>query len=92
MANVKYTISFITRDKALLNFVEQKRKQGNFSAYVRELIKKDMDNQSNTELDDIYQYVRDRLLKEGFAATNGNNSNTNIQINETDKEVILELF
>lgn len=89
MANIKYTISFSDKNEELVSFVNSKRKQGNFSSYIRSLIKKDMDSQSNTELDNIYQYVRDRLQKEGFAATNGNNSNT---INEADKEVILELF
>jgi len=90
MANIKYTISFPSNDETLTNFVKSKRKQGNFSAYVRELIKRDMDNQSTIELDDIYQYVRDKLQKEGFATIN--ESNTNSQIDEADKEVILELF
>ena len=91
MANIKYTISFPSNDETLMSFVKSKRKQGNFSAYVRGLIKKDMDSQSNNELDDIYQYVRERLQEEGFATTDGNNT-TILQIDEADKEVILDLF
>lgn len=92
MRNVKYTISFLSNDQKLLQFVEEKRRTQNFSAYIRNLIRNDMESSENPDFEDIYKYVV-RRIKEDEYMIDGNLSNQVVDlIDEADKEVILDLF
>lgn len=92
MRNVKYTISFLSNDQKLLQFVEEKRRTQNFSAYIRNLIRNDMESSENPDFEDIYKYVVRRIKEDGYMI-DGNLSNQVVDlIDEADKEVILDLF
>src|SRR5690625_1920255 len=66
MRNVKYTISFLSNDQKLLQFVEEKRRTQNFSAYIRNLIRNDMESSENPDFEDIYKYVVRRIKEDGY--------------------------
>jgi len=92
MRNVKYTISFLSNDQKLLQFVEEKRRTQNFSAYIRNLIRNDMESSENPDFEYIYKYVVRRIKEDGYMI-DGNLSNQVVDlIDEADKEVILDLF
>lgn len=92
MRNVKYTISFLSNDQKLLQFVEEKRRTQNFSEYIRNLIRNDMESSENPDFEDIYKYVVRRIKEDGYMI-DGNLSNQVVDlIDEADKEVILDLF
>lgn len=92
MANARYTISFPPNDHELLHFVEKKRKSQNFSAYIRELIRSDMEADDKPELEKIYEYVAKRIKEDGYVI-DGNESNQVADfIDEVDKEIIMDLF
>ncbi|WP_277613964.1 hypothetical protein [Neobacillus muris] len=44
MDNTRYTISISSRDSELIEFIEEKRKNGSLSAFIRELNWKDMEH------------------------------------------------
>lgn len=92
MANVKYTISFLPNDRELLEFVEEKRKSQNFSAYIRNLIRNDMGNQDYSNLEEIYLYVLKRIKEDGYAISEPGTKQINGIITEEDKDIILDLF
>lgn len=92
MPNVKYTISFLPNDRELLEFVEKKKKRQNFSAYIRELIRKDMDCQEHTDLEYIYSYVMKRIIEEGYVVNEQDATKVSNLIDEADKDIIMDLF
>lgn len=92
MANRRYTISFLDNDKDMIQFIESKRKETNFSAYIRDLIKKDMNSKYDEDLERIYQYVSNRLKKEGVAQISEVEENTESIIDDMDKDIIFDLF
>lgn len=92
MPNVKHTISFLPNDQELLQFVKEKRKSQNFSAYIRELIRKDMGCQENTDLEHIYSYVMKRITEEGYVVNDQDATKVSNLIDEADKDIIMDLF
>jgi hypothetical protein len=91
MPNVRYTFSIPTKDTELLYFINEKKKTVNFSGYIRDLIRKDMENDEVDRLEQIYQYVKQRLHENGLVIRQ-NDKNTSSSIDEIDKEIILDLF
>lgn len=91
MPNVRYTFSIPTKDTELLHFINEKKKTVNFSGYIRDLIRKDMENDEVDRFEQIYQYVKQRLHENGLVIRQ-NDKNTNSSIDEIDKEIILDLF
>ena len=91
MPNVRFTISIPTKDTELLHFINEKKKTVNFSGYIRDLIRKDMENDEVDRFEQIYQYVKQRLHENGLVIRQ-NDKNTNSSIDEIDKEIILDLF
>ncbi|MFS0752632.1 hypothetical protein [Oceanobacillus sp. 1P07AA] len=90
MPNVRYTISFLPNDFELLHFVEEKSKSQNFSAYIRELIKKDMAAKVDSSMEEIFEYVAKRIKEEGYIMQES--STQKEFIDEHDKEMIIDLF
>lgn len=91
MHNPKFTISIPSRETGLILFIEKKRKNGNLSAYIRELIRMDMENRRDDDFEQIYQYIEKRLRERGMIIRNNEGQPKNI-IDEIDKEIIMDLF
>lgn len=92
MPNLKYTISFLPHDQELIQFVEEKKKTQNFSAYVRELIRKDMKTGGNSEFERMFQYVMKRIKENGYAMGDKDSKKVTDAIDESDKQIIMDLF
>ncbi|AIF45130.1 hypothetical protein [Virgibacillus sp. SK37] len=92
MAKVRYTVSFLPNDHELLRFVGEKKKTQNFSAYVRELIRSDMRVADKPELERIYEYVIKRIKEDGYVMEDKDSNKVADFIDETDKEIIMDLF
>ncbi len=92
MTNVRYTISIPPKDSELVQFIREKTQHVSMSAYIRELIRNDMENRENQELEQIYLYVEKRLRESGFTLKATANGEVTKIIDEMDKEVILDLF
>lgn len=92
MTNVRYTISIPSKDTELVQFIREKTQYVSLSAYIRELIRNDMNNGGNHELEQIYLYVEKRLSESGFTLKATANGEITKIIDEMDKEVILDLF
>lgn len=93
MAKVKHTISFPPQDKELIRFVEKKKGMTNFSRYVRDLIRQDMNNEDIfLTPEQIYNYVIERLQKEGITMNEVAKTESNNLVDEKDKNVIMDLF
>jgi len=92
MANDRFTISISSRDSELIEFIGEKRKNGSLSAYIRELIQKDMKNGQAYDIEQIYLYVEKRLRESGIALTDTGNGQVKGIVDDLDKEVILNLF
>lgn len=92
MANVKYTISFLPNDRELLEFVEKKKKYQNFSAYIRGLIRKDMETGGNSDLEKIYEYVVKRIQEDGYGMEDTDPKKVTELVDEAEKEIIMDLF
>lgn len=92
MANVRFTISISSRDSELIEFIGDKRKNGSLSAYIRELIRMDMENGQAYDIEQIYQYVEKRLRESGFAIKEAGNRQVKEIVDDLDKVVILNLF
>ncbi|WP_371069652.1 hypothetical protein [Sediminibacillus sp. JSM 1682029] len=92
MPNARYTISILSKDSELIHYIENKRKSVGLSAYIRELIRKDMENQDISDLEQIYEYVAKRIKEDGFHIE-GESAQKNVDfIDEQDKELIMDLF
>ncbi|MGG3691788.1 hypothetical protein [Heyndrickxia ginsengihumi] len=92
--HLRYTISFPPSDQDLISFIEKRKKTQSFSfsAYVRDLIRKDMSSkQEIPNLEQIFEYVEKRLRENGFTIKENEDSMKTI-MDEMDKEVILNLF
>ncbi|MEC5424287.1 hypothetical protein QGM71_12370 [Virgibacillus sp. C22-A2] len=94
MANTRFTISIPSKDWELSQFMEKKLNHNgiSLSAYIRELIRKDMDSQENTELEQIYTYVMKRITEEGYLVNDQGATKVNSLIDEADKDIIMDLF
>ncbi|MCF2649684.1 hypothetical protein [Niallia circulans] len=93
MPNAKFTISILPNDQDLIRFIEEKRKTQGFSAYVRDLIRKDMSNpHETTDLEQIYEYVEKRLQENGIVVKDAAEIKMKGIVDEVDKELILNLF
>lgn len=93
MTNLKFTISLLPNDQELIRFIEEKKRTQSFSAYVRNLIRKDMNSiQETPNLEQIYEYVEKRFLENGFALKDTAEDKMKEVVNEFDKEMILNLF
>ncbi|MBS4220067.1 hypothetical protein KHA96_17280 [Bacillus sp. FJAT-49711] len=93
MANLRFTISLLPNDQDLIRFIEVKRRTQSLSAYVRELIRKDMSgNKEIPNLEEIYEYVEKRLQESGFAIKDVAEDQMKEIVDEVDKELILNLF
>lgn len=92
MPNVRYTISFPSKETQLIQFMEDKVNSSHISAsaYIRDLIRKDMESSQNSDLEQIYSYVIEKFKKDGYIMTE--QSNAVASINEEDKNVIMGLF
>ncbi|WP_157184153.1 hypothetical protein [Evansella cellulosilytica] len=62
------------------------------SAYIRDLIRKDMENKGAESLEEIYQYVEKRLKESGLAMEETRGRDMKDIVDEVDKELILNLF
>lgn len=88
----RYTISILPSDQYMIYFVEENRKIQNFSAYVRDLIRRDMcNNPEILNLEQINKYVEKRLSEIGFAKVDKEPKGLNY-FDDADKEVIKNLF
>jgi len=94
MPNAKFTISIPSKDSELSLFMEEKLSCNGMSvsAYIRELIRKDMDNQENTDLEQIYAYVMKRIIEEGYVVNEQDATKVSNLIDEADKDIIMDLF
>ncbi|MFC0301146.1 hypothetical protein ACFFIS_10005 [Virgibacillus soli] len=92
MPNVRYTISIPSKDLELIHFVKEKRKQNGLSAYIRELVRKDMKNRENLELEQIYEYVIKKLKEDGYTMKEIAAKKVTDFIDEADKDIIMDLF
>lgn len=93
MPNARYTISIPSKDSDLIRYIGNKRKSVGLSAYIRELIRKDMKNQDISDLEQIYEYVAKRIMEDGFHIEGGSSAQKNVDfIDEQDKELIMDLF
>src|SRR5699024_10174822 len=90
----KFTISIPSKDSELSLFMEEKLSCNGMSvsAYIRELIRKDMDNQENTDLEQIYAYVMKRIIEEGYVVNEQDATKVSNLIDEADKDIIMDLF
>jgi hypothetical protein len=92
---IRFTISIPPKDVELSDFMMKKVKQNGMSvsAYIRNLIRRDMDTQVEFDFEEIYQYVARRLKESGLVlSVNNNNGSLNNAIDEIDKDIILDLF
>lgn len=92
---ILFTISIPPKDVELSDFMMKKVKQNGMSvsAYIRNLIRRDMDTQVEFDFEEIYQYVARRLKESGLVlSVNNNNGSLNNAIDEIDKDIILDLF
>lgn len=92
MPNAKYTISIPSTDKELIDFVNDKKKHSNFSLYIRDLVKKDMDNPINNDLENIYEYVLSRLKDDDSFKSDKNLDEVDQSVDDIDKDIIMDLF
>ena len=88
------TISFLPNDDELWGFIQMKREQGKISAYIRDLIRKDMLNEPAT-------LNEDKIVQQILLALENNNvlksTNKDIRdvvdfIDDDTKNTILNLF
>lgn len=91
MANVKFTISFLSTDRDLIQFIEDKRRTQSFSGYVRGLIRKDMMKTEPDELQAIYEYISKKLREDGYSWNDDKREEYN-EFDESEKEMLLTLF
>ena len=92
---IRFTISIPPKDVELSDFMMKKVKQNGMSvsAYIRNLIRRDMQTQVEFDFEEIYQYVARRLKESGLVlSVNNNNGSLNNAIDEIDKDIILDLF
>jgi len=87
----KYTISFLPHQKDLIQFVEEKRKTQNLSAYIRGLVRCDMEKQQANDLESIYLYVAKRLSEDGYKQQDDGNKEK-LGLTKEEKNVIKDLF
>jgi hypothetical protein len=87
----KYTISFLPHQKDLIQFVQEKRKTQNLSAYFRELVRCDMENQEANDLESIYLYVAKRLSEDGYRQQDVGDKEK-LVLTEDEKNAIKGLF
>lgn len=93
MPNTKFTISLLPNDRELIRFIDKKKKTQSLSAYVWELIRKDMNkNQVIPDYEQIYEYVEKRLQENGITMKDSSKANLKSSLDELDKELILDLF
>ncbi|MCA1025033.1 hypothetical protein LCM23_02945 [Cytobacillus kochii] len=92
MPNARYTISILSKDSELIHYIENKRKSIGLSAYIRELIRKDMENQDISDLEQIYEYVAKRMKEDGLHIDDIGAQEATKSIDEQDKEIIMDLF
>lgn len=90
--NVKYTISIPAKETNLIKYIDEKRQHSNLSAYIRNLIQKDIDNSIDTELETIYDYVFKRLKEDDFLKLEKKGSKLESAIDNASKDIIMELF
>lgn len=92
MANTRLTISIPSNEIEIIKYVNEKRRNGCFSAYIRELIRKDKEKGQAYDFEQIYKYVEKRLRENGLVLTEAGHWEETKIIDEVDKEVILNLF
>ncbi|UOQ84640.1 hypothetical protein [Gracilibacillus salinarum] len=92
MPNARYTISILSKDSELIHYIENKRKSVGLSAYIRELIRKDMKNQDISDFEQIYEYVAKRIMENGFISAESGAQKVNEFIDQQDKDIITDLF
>ena len=92
MPNARYTISILSKDSDLIHYIENKRRSIGLSAYIRELVRKDKENQDMSDLEQIYEYVAKRMKEEGFHIDNTSVRKAADFIDEQDKDIIMDLF
>ncbi|MBT2218001.1 hypothetical protein KK120_19545 [Virgibacillus dakarensis] len=92
MPNARYTISILSKDSDLIQYVENKRKSIGLSAYIRELIRKEMENQDPPDLEQIYEYVAKRIKEDGYISAESGAQKVNEFIDQQDKDIIMDLF
>ncbi|MDL4840345.1 hypothetical protein [Aquibacillus rhizosphaerae] len=92
MPNARYTISILSKDSDLIQYIENKRKSIGLSAYIRELIRKDMEKQDTSDLEQIYEYVAKRIKEDGYISPELSAQKVNELIDEQDKDIIKDLF
>lgn len=92
MANARYTISIPEKDTELIRFIEDKTKQSNLSAYIRDLLRKDMENYNEENLEQIYEYIIKRMREDRLTIIADNPATEKNFISEEDKDTILNLF
>ncbi|MGP9039416.1 hypothetical protein [Cytobacillus kochii] len=92
MPNARYTISILSKDSDLIHFIEIKRKSIGLSAYIRELIRKDMEKQDTSDLEHIYKYVAKRMKEDGFHIDDTSARKAAESIDEQYKDIIMDLF
>jgi hypothetical protein len=92
--HIRFTVSIPPKEAELSHFMMEKVKHNGMSvsAYIRNLIRKDMENQINHDFEEIYQYVVKRLKETGIDLLANNKVSSNNIIDEIHKEIILELF
>ncbi len=91
MANAKYTISIHSKDSDLIQYVEDQRRKTGLSVYIRNLIRRDMENQENLKLELIYEYVLKRINEEGHMKGLAAEKVADF-IDDADKDIIKDLF
>lgn len=88
------TISFLPSDDELWNFIQVKREQGKISAYIRELIRKDMLNEppilneANIVQQILLALENNQIMKFGSE----NTVDAEVFIDDETKNTILNLF
>ncbi|CDO04307.1 hypothetical protein BN988_02861 [Oceanobacillus picturae] len=92
MPNARYTISILSKDSELIQYIENKRKSIGLSAYIRELIRNDKEKQDTSDLEQIYEYVAKRMKEDGLHIDNTGAQEAKKFIDEQDKEIIMDLF